>query len=255
MKSFVISGAGSGIGRAMAIRLAHAFGARVFLLGRNRENLEETKNLLPPGLEHTVIACDTSDAKLLREKFRANGLLESNLMGVIANAGIGGVNIYGATDRWDEIIRTNLTGPYILAHECLAALKKSNVPYKHMIFVSSVLGKMGVPSYSAYCASKTGILGLTRVLALDWAKDNILVNAICPGWVNTKMAKEGLDFLGSAMNKPFEQIYKEQMELQPLAKWSEPEEIAALVEYLVSPVQRSITGQAIDINNGSMMSQ
>jgi len=124
-----------------------------------------------------------------------------------------------------------------------------------MIFVSSVLGKMGVPSYSAYCASKTGILGLTRVLALDWAKDNILVNAICPGWVNTKMAKEGLDFLGSAMNKPFEQIYKEQMELQPLAKWSEPEEIAALVEYLVSPVQRSITGQAIDINNGSMMSQ
>ncbi len=254
-KSFLISGAGSGIGRAMAIKLSHSFGARIFLLGRNRENLEETKKLLPAKVQHVVIACDTTDAVSLRKHLKENDLFESNLVGVVANAGVGGPNIYGPQDRWDEVIKTNLTGPYILANECFAALKNSKEPYKHVIFVSSVLGKMGVPSFSAYCTSKTGLLGLTRVLAIDWASENILVNAICPGWVNTKMAREGLGFLVDATGKPFEQIYREQMGHQLLPKWSEPEEVAALAEYLMSPLQRSITGQAIDINNGSFMSQ
>lgn len=255
MKSFLISGAGSGIGRAIAIRLANSFGARIFLLGRNHENLEQTKSLLPKENQHVIITCDTADAAQLKKSFKDCKLSESNLTGVIANAGVGGPNVYGPHDRWDEIIKTNLTGPYVLVNECLPALKKSTEPYKHVIFVSSVLSKMGVPALSAYCASKTGLLGLTRVLAIDWASENILVNAVCPGWVNTKMAKEGLGYLVAATGKSFEQIYKEQMAYQPLPKWSEPEEIAALVEYLVSPIQRSITGQSIDINNGSFMSQ
>lgn len=255
MKSYLISGAGSGIGRAIAVKLANQSGVRIFLLGRNLKNLEETKSLLSAKNEHVTIGCDTADAVELRKKFRECGLLESNLSGVIANAGVGGSNIYGPKDRWDEIIKTNLTGPYILANECLPALKKSKEKYKHVIFVSSVLGKMGVPNFSAYCTSKTGILGLTRVLAIDWAKENILVNAICPGWVNTKMAQEGLSDIASSSGKSFDEVYREEMSVQPLAKWSDPIEIAALVEYLVSPVQCSITGQSIDINNGSFMPQ
>ncbi len=252
-KSYLVSGAGSGIGRAIAISLSKD-GSKVFLLGRNKNSLEETKNLLTKG-DHVILSVDTRDAKALSQAFKEHGLEQSDLAGVIVNAGVGGPNIYGPGDRWDEIISTNLTGAYVLANEALPALKKSRAEFKHLIFISSVLGKMGAPALTAYCAAKAGLLSLTRVLAIDWAQYNILVNSLCPGWVDTQMAREGIEFIAKVTQKSFEEAYREEMNVQPLKKWSEPDEVAAFVDYLVSERQRSITGQALDINNGSFMPQ
>lgn len=110
-----------------------------------------------------------------------------------------------------------------------------------------------MPGYSAYCASKAGLLGLTRSLASELAKEKILVNAICPGWVNTKMAHEGLQAFADALSISKQSVYETAMQEIPLRKMSEPEEIAYMVNFLISDAQTSITGQSLDINNGALM--
>ena len=98
------------------------------------------------------------------------------------------------------MIDTNLTGNYYTVRECLPLLKKNNADYKKILFVSSILARFGVPGYSSYCASKAGLLGLMRSLASELTADKILVNALCPGWVNTAMAHEGLQGFANALS-------------------------------------------------------
>ena len=176
-----------------------------------------------------------------------------SLYGLVANAGIGGENTYGGKDRWREVIETNLTGTYQTIQECLPYLKKDEAPFKKVVVISSILARLGVPGYSAYCASKAGLLGLTRSLAAEHSGNKILINAICPGWVNTDMAQEGIDGFADALKITKEQAYQEAMKQVPLSKMSEPEEIAQFISYLFSEQQTSLTGQTIDINNGALM--
>jgi NAD(P)-dependent dehydrogenase (short-subunit alcohol dehydrogenase family) len=97
------------------------------------------------------------------------------------------------------------------------------------------------------------LLGLTRSLAAEHSGNKILINAICPGWVNTDMAQEGIDGFADALKITKEQAYQEAMKQVPLGKMSEPEEIAQFINYLFSEQQTSLTGQTIDINNGALM--
>jgi NAD(P)-dependent dehydrogenase (short-subunit alcohol dehydrogenase family) len=126
------------------------------------------------------------------------------LDGVFANAGVGGENQYGISDRWDEIISINLTGTYVTIQELLPFIKKSNSDFKHIVITSSCLARFGVPNYTAYCTAKTGLLGLTKSLALELAPSKILVNAICPGWVETEMAKAGIQKLADRSGVAYE---------------------------------------------------
>ena len=246
----LITGAGTGIGRAIAFTLAKQ-GFSLILCGRNHENLQKTKNKLKNPGKHSTHSCD------IRKKGDVKSALEKNniksLYGLVANAGIGGENTYGEKDRWNEIIETNLTGTYQTVEECLPFLKNDNALYKKIVILSSILARLGVPGYSAYCASKAGLLGLTRSLAAEHSGEKILVNALCPGWVNTDMAQEGIDGFAEALNMSPEQAYEEAMKQVPLGKMSEPEEIAQFVGYLLSEQQTSLTGQTIDINNGALM--
>ena len=116
-----------------------------------------------------------------------------------------------------------------------------------------MLARLGVPKYSAYCASKAGLLGLIRSWAAEFAVERILVNAICPGWVDTEMAKEGLENIAKASGRSVEGVREAEMDRVPLGKMSSPSEVAALVQFLVSGSQTSITGQALDINGGAVM--
>jgi len=246
----LITGAGTGIGRAIALTLAEQ-GFSLMLCGRNLENLEKTKNQLQNSENHSTHSCDIKKRGDVKSALEENNI--KSLYGLVANAGIGGENDYGEKDRWNEVIETNLTGTYQTVQECLPFLKNNDAPYKKIVILSSILARLGVPGYSAYCASKAGLLGLTRSLAAEHSVEKILINALCPGWVNTNMAKEGIDGFAEALNMSPEQAYEEAMKQVPLGKMSEPEEIAKFVGYLLSEQQTSLTGQTIDINNGALM--
>ena len=250
-KTYLITGAGTGIGKAAAIKLAKE-GNRIILVGRRESILQEVVQELN-GDNHLILPLDVSDKKATNKAFESIDLKDLNLAGVFANAGIGGDNIYGEDDRWEEIININLSGVYYTIMESLSSLKKSQEKFKHILITSSCLARFGVPQYTAYCASKTGLLGLTRALSLELAPFNILVNAITPGWVETEMAQSGIQIIADNTRKTYEDAYKEQMGMVPLGKMSEPEEVANFVWFLFSNQQTSITGQALDINNGAFM--
>ena len=251
MRSILVSGAGSGIGRAIALKLAES-GFEIFLLGRDLEKLEQTRALLPSPDTHTSIAADVRDAKSLRQGFLDADM--TSLHTIVACAGIGGENHYGPEDRWSDIVSTNLDGTYYTINEALPYLRlERKEDFRHIVLISSVLARIGVPGYAAYCASKAGMLGLMRVWAQTFASENIMVNTLCPGWVETDMAREGLETFAQSRGTTYEETYQEQMSYVPLGKMSRPVEVAELVHFLVSGAQTSITGQVYDINNGAFM--
>ncbi|MBT3516431.1 MAG: SDR family oxidoreductase [Nitrospina sp.] len=249
-KTILVTGAGSGIGRAIAQRLSKD-SYPLILLGRNLDTLEKTKSSLEDSEKHHCVSCDIrlpkNIAKAL-DKIKIN-----SLYALVANAGVGGENSYLSNDRWHEIIETNLTGTYNTIQDGLPYLKKNKAPFKKIVILTSILARLGVPGYSAYCASKAGLLGLNRSLAIELAQDKILVNALCPGWVDTEMAHEGLRAFSENLNISKESAFEQAMNDVPLRKMSEPDEIAQLTSFLISDAQTSITGQTLDINNGAMM--
>lgn len=245
-KTYLISGAGSGIGQAIAIKLA-AGGHTCILLGRNSDKLKDTLALLHTG-RHQLITADIRDKNSLAAAAKQFG--EATIHGIIANAGIGGENQWSATDRWTEIVDTNLTGTYNFVNTFLPLLRKADHE-KHILITSSVLARLGVANYSAYCASKAGLLGLMRSWAIQFAPEQILVNAICPGWVDTEMSEQGMQGIADGIGITKDEFYDIAMQSVPLKRMSHPAEIADLVAYLLS--QRAITGQTIDINGGAVM--
>lgn len=252
MKTFLITGAGSGIGRATAGVLASDPSVSLILVGRNEQALKETLKALP-GNAHRIASLDIREKHEWQDFFSVPENQPENLCGVFANAGIGGENHYGDEDRWDEIISINLKGTYVTIMECLPWLKKSSESFRHIVITSSCLGRFGVPNYTAYCTAKTGLLGLTRSMALQFAADKILVNAICPGWVDTDMARAGIQKLADRNAQSYDEGFREQMSFVPLNRISNPTEIGEMVQFLLSGKQTSMTGQGIDINNGSYM--
>jgi NAD(P)-dependent dehydrogenase (short-subunit alcohol dehydrogenase family) len=253
MKTHIISGAGTGIGLAIAELLAKNPENHLVLIGRNGKNLSDLISRLENPKQHNLIVGSVTDEKLLNRAFTSLKLEDKNVTSVIANAGIGGENHYGENDRWDEIINTNIKGVYNLGNEALPYLKQAISPYRHVVIISSVVAHMGIPMHTAYCTSKAGVLGLMRSWAAQWAAEKILVNAICPGWVETEMARAGMDGIAKAQDISFDQAREQQISLLPLKKISAPNEIAALAKFLISGEQTSITGEEIQINNGSIM--
>lgn len=253
MKTFFITGAGSGIGRATAVVLSKLRDVKLVLVGRTEASLKETFDLLENKEQHVHLTIDIRDSQAWKNALTSINAQSLNICGVFANAGIGGENKYGENDRWDEIISINLTGTYTTIEELLPYLKKSDEKFRNIVITSSCLARFGVPRYTAYCTAKAGLLGLTKSLAVEHASDNVLVNAICPGWVETEMAKAGIKKLADIDNLSYEEGFKQQMSYVPLNRISQPEEIANLVKFLLTNEQTSITGQSIDINNGSFM--
>lgn len=256
MHTIIITGAGSGIGSAAAVAFSRLPSTRVVLIGRRREPLEETAAKCEG--EAIVHDQDVADREAWKAFLRSEelGLAAFPLVGVFANAGVGGPNRFadGEGDRWEEIIRTNLTGTYVTVESCKPYLDAAaSIGPRHVVVTSSVLARFGVPGQAAYVASKTGLLGLVRSWATEWSDSGVLVNAICPGWVETEMARNSIQAMADQSGRSYEEELGVQSQLLPTGRISQPEEVAELVVWLMSGAQRSMTGQGIDINNGSYM--
>ena len=262
MNSILITGAGSGIGAATARTLAQRKGIRVVLMGRREAPLREVLSSLPEGGSHVMVSMDVSDAASLQSWLSGPeaALGRHPLVGVFANAGVGGPNAFGEGDRWDEIIRINLTGTYNTLMCCKPHLDRSS-GVKHAVVTSSVLARFGVPGQSAYVTSKTGLLGLVRSLAVEWSPQGVMVNAICPGWVDTEMAQDSIQAMADAQGISFEASKAQQEAILPAGRISTPEEMAQWLNFLFSGLGdgetearvETLTGQALDVNSGSWM--
>jgi len=250
-KHVIVTGAGTGIGRAIAHRLARE-GAALTLVARGRGRLEETATAVE-GPVH-VEPCDIRQrARVERSVERAAGAL-GPIHALVAASGIGGPNgdEDEGGDRFDDIVRTNLNGTYY----CVRAMLEHLAPgpeTRHVVVLSSILARIAVPGYSGYGASKAGLLGLVRSLAAELAPRGVQVNAICPGWVDTDMAWQGLDAAAAASGGTREDAYRDAMREVPLGRMGQPQDIAGTVTWLLSPDARGVTGQAIDQNGGAWM--
>ena len=242
----IVTGASRGIGEAIARRFG-AEGARVVLAARSREHVERiAAEMAGAGQEALAVACDVTDRESIHRMVAAAAERFDRIDILVNNAGLGGTTPLSDPDdaRWDAILAVNLTGTFRVTRAVAPLLTDGG----RILNMSSVLGRFGVGGFAAYCASKTGVIGLTRALALELAPRGITVNAICPGWVETEMAREGFRRLGAE-----HEGRAAAAKMAPLSRVLDPDEIAGLAAYLASDDARSVTGQAIVADGGQVM--
>jgi ketoreductase len=250
--SILVTGGGRGIGRAIALAFAEP-GATVAIAARTSAQLDATAaDITERGGESIPLVMDVTDARSIESAFKR--LRERGLAFdvVVNNAGKGGGEpVQGSDDgAWRTIIDTNIVGTYLVCRAALPLMSDGG----RIINLSSVLGRFGVPGYTAYCASKHAIIGFTRALALELTSRSITVNAICPGWVETDMAVEGMTLGAAAMGTTYEDFRRRALRAVPIGRIIQPDEVATLVRFLASPAAAAITGQAYNICGGQIMS-
>jgi len=246
----VVTGAAGGIGLAIARRIARD-GMSVTLLDRDEKRLEAAAGVAF-GQPTYLARCDIRTKKAVDRAFADAVTALGPIHALVAAAGIGGPNEDGIDDRFEELVATNLTGTYFCARAAFRHLAPGPVA-RHVVVIASILARIAVPGYAGYTASKAGLLGLVRSLAAELAPDNVQVNAICPGWVDTEMAWSSLDVTAAGSGGTREDAYRDAMKHVPLGRMSQSEDIAGTVAWLLSPDGRGVTGQAIDQNGGAWM--
>ncbi len=247
----MVTGGGSGIGRAIALTLSRE-GARVVVCGRGREALDETVELVrsAEGSAESLTS-DVTSPDEVADLFSRVGRDREKIDILVNNAGLGGANPIGdsSDEHWRAVISTNLHGPFYCSRAALPWIPQDG----RIVNISSILGRFGVPGYTAYCTSKHGLIGFTRALALELAPRRITVNAICPGWVETDMALLGMESGAEAAGITYEEFRHGALEQVPLKEMIQPEEVGELVCFLSSNRARNITGQSYNLCGGQVM--
>jgi NAD(P)-dependent dehydrogenase (short-subunit alcohol dehydrogenase family) len=249
----LITGGGRGIGRAIASGLARE-GASVAVSARSRDEIDSVvEQIHRSGGTALAMRADLSapeDAKRLVElTVKAFGTVDI----LVNNAGVGSApsprTVAEFDDNfWNMSLALNLTAPYVLCKAVLPNMLKKK--RGRIINISSVAGKIGLIHASAYCASKHGLLGLTKALALEVAKDGITVNAICPGPVRTAMSDARLKYDAQRMGMPVDEL---EAKMTPIGRRLVPDEIVPMAVLLASDASAAITGQAFNICGGVTM--
>ena len=244
----LVTGGGKGLGAAIALRLARE-GMRGAVLGRDRLALErvarETGGLSLEADVTDPVAMDHALAKV-RETWGPVAIL-------VQNAGVAPSAPLKATtdEEWDRAMAVNVTAPFRLARALLPEMAK--LGWGRVIHVASTAGLTGFPYTSAYCASKHALVGLTRALAVEFAKSQVTINAVCPGFLETEMTLRAVENIVQATRRTAEEARRVLEEQSPQKRLFEVDEVAHVVAMLCSDDARGINGQAISICGGQVL--
>lgn len=234
----LVSGASKGIGRAIALKLAaDGFTIVVHYHCDQQGALTTLDEITAQGGNGRLIQFDIGDRELCRARLEADIEQHGAYYGVVCNAGIVRDGAFPALtdDEWDDVIHTNLDGFYNLLKPCIMpmiGLRRGG----RIVTLSSVSGIMGNRGQVNYSASKAGLIGATKALALELAKRRITVNCVAPGLIDTGMVSP--------------EVEGEALKMIPLKRMGQAEEVAGLVSYLMSDIAGYVTRQVISINGG-----
>lgn len=241
-KVAIVTGSARGIGKAIALRLAQD-GANVVVTDISLESLKITANDIEKlGRKSLYLAVNVSEydevENLIKTTLESFGKIDI----LVNNAGITRDNLLArmSQEEWEQTIAVNLKGTF----NCIRAATKSFMKQRQgkIINIASVVGIVGNAGQANYCASKAGVIGLTKSVAKELAARNIQVNAVAPGFINTAMT-QNLD----------EEVRKKMIDTIPLRRIGNPEDVAAVVSFLASENADYITGQVINVDGGMVM--
>ncbi len=242
----LITGGGTGIGAAAATHL-HAAGAKISVSGRRREPLDRIASIV----SGTPVQCDVTDRAQVDRAFgearAANGPIEM----LVVNAGIAeSAPFHKMTrDSWDRIIATNLTAAFDCAQAAIQDLLASD--NGRLVFVASVASLRGVPYAAHYAASKHGLVGLMRSLAAEYAKTNLTVNAVCPGYVDTPMTDQSVARVSQITGRSDEDARSVITNMNASGRLVHPDGIGTMILTLCLPQSRDVNGAAVTIDGGT----
>lgn len=249
----LITGASRGIGEAIARALA-AEGAQVAITGRSAQELETLqKEFSGLGVRCESIVADLTQNGAVEQVWAQAAQAFGHIDILMNNAGMGSsANPKSVVDYddafWETLLYVNLTVPYLFSKKALPSMIERR--YGRIIMTASVNSKIGLLHGAAYAASKHGLLGLMRTLAIETAQQGITVNAICPGPVRTRMNNLRVEYEAKRLGISVAEF---EASLTPIGRRLEPHEIAPLVVYLASREASVITGQAFNIDGGFLM--
>ncbi|MBA3455334.1 MAG: 3-hydroxybutyrate dehydrogenase [Deltaproteobacteria bacterium] len=252
-KTALVTGAGRGIGRAICIALARE-GAAVAAVARTRDEIESVAAEIRAagGRAIALVADVTKDDQILASVDAARKELGS--VDILVNNA--GDNILGRIEEqdpevwWQQIV-VGLRAPYLYSRAVIPAMREKK--WGRIINISSVNGKKGAELCSAYCTAKHGVIGFTRALALEVAKSNITVNAVCPGYVRTSLTDRTMSQRTDMFGTTREAMEQMALKTIPQGVVMTPEEIAPSVIFLASEAAARITGEAMNVSAGLVM--
>lgn len=245
-KHAVVTGGGRGIGAAIAAALVKA-GAHVTLMGRSVDVLERhaaALRVLPAARVETVFV-DVADEASVEAAFdRAMDAL-GDVAILVNNAGVGEAALVHETslELWNRTLAVNLTGAFLCSRRVVPAMTAAG--NGRIVNIGSVAGLRGAARVAAYSASKHGLIGLTRSLALEVAKSGVTVNAVCPAYTASDMAERAVSSIMSGTGRSRAEAEKLIVRASPLGRLLAPEEVADAVVWLCSDAAHAVTGQAL----------
>ncbi len=245
----VVTGGATGIGRAISEALATK-GAFISILARDVERAKKVAKKLPKAV---AIGMDLTKPAVVDSAFQNVISQNGDIDILVNNAGAAQSAPFEKTnlDLWQAMLDVNLTGTYLCTRAALKSLKKSKAG--HIINIASTSGLKGYAYTSAYTAAKHGVIGLTRALAVELAESPVRVNAVCPGFTDTKLVQEFIDQIVEKTGRSRDDVLSEFTKFNPQNRLVDPKEVAETVLWLCSNNVTSLTGQALTLAGGEIM--
>ncbi|MEM5401139.1 SDR family oxidoreductase [Paraburkholderia unamae] len=247
----VVTGGGSGIGAATAAALLHA-GARVTLMGRDAARLDAQRAALGGGENVACVSVDIADEDAVNAAFARAAETLGAVDILVNNAGQAQAAPFTQTDLalWKRMLDVNLTGAFLCTRAVLPGMLERKAG--RIVNVASTAGQVGYPYVAAYCASKHGVIGMTRALALEVATQGVTVNAVCPGYTETELLQASLEQITRKTSRSEAEARSILVRHNPQQRFVTPEEVANAVLWLCAPGSSAITGQSLSVSGGEI---